>query len=189
MKIFKILIINLTLLFAFQVSSFAQSKSVAPIKIALISFEKFSDASTGIKDAITVNEKLEQEFKPHNQELRLLAEDYKKLQNEIVQISKIRELHASQFELVKKKINESESLICKIITKQDTARLLYDKREAFLREEVNIKIAESLKVFAKDKGYTVVLENSQNNIVIEGEAIDITNEFIRFYKSKTGQNN
>ena len=184
MKLLTVLTVHLMLAFAFQVSSFAQSESVAATKIALVSFEKFADASTGIKDVIAVSEKLEQEFSPHNQELRLLAENYTKLHNEIVQISKMREPRGL-LELFEKKINESELLTCKIITKQDAARSLYDKRESFLREEVNKKIAELLKIFAKEKGYNVVLDSSQKNIIIEGEIIDITNEFIQFYNSKT----
>ena len=54
MKSLRFLIVNLTLIFVFQIPLLAQQKSVVSIKIASISSVKFADASTGIKDIIAI---------------------------------------------------------------------------------------------------------------------------------------
>ena len=52
---------------------------------------------------------------------------------------------------------------------------------------VNKNIAQSIKAFAKEKGFVVILDSSQenNSVIIEGEIVHVTNEFIQFYNSKT----
>ena len=185
MKSLKILIVDLALLFAFQVSLVAQSKSVVPTKIALVSFEKFSNASAGIKDVIAIDEKLEQEFRAQELEIKILYVKHKNLSNELNRISESNGYLPIPEKLLNEKINDLDSAFCKLESKTKIVRLNYEERKAFLFSEVNKKIAELLKTFAKGKGYAVVLDNSQNNIIIEGETVDITNEFIQFYNSKT----
>ena len=79
MKVFRVFVVNLTLLFAFQISSVAQQKPVTPSKIGSIFSGKFEDVSAGIRDIIVVNKKLEQEFRFQEIEIKILYEKHKNL--------------------------------------------------------------------------------------------------------------
>ncbi len=190
MKSLKYLIINLTLIFSFQVSLFAQQNPVPPTKIGSILSEKFADASAGIKDIIAVNEKLEKEFGPQELEIKILYEKHKNLINELKRISESKGHPSISEKTLTEKINEVESAFCKLESQTKIVRSNFEKRETELFKEVYKKIAESLKVFAKEKGFVVILDSSQenNSVIIEGEMIDVTKEFIQFYNNRIKKN-
>ncbi len=190
MKSLKYLIINLTLIFSFQVSLFAQQNPVPPTKIGSILSENFADASAGIKDIIAVNEKLEKEFGPQELEIKILYEKHKNLINELKRISESKGHPSISEKTLTEKINEVESAFCKLESQTKIVRSNFEKRETELFKEVYKKIAESLKVFAKEKGFVVILDSSQenNSVIIEGEMIDVTKEFIQFYNNRIKKN-
>ena len=80
--------------------------------------------------------------------------------------------------------------MCKIEIKQNTTKSLYDKRELFLREEVNKKILIALKQFAKENDYSGIVDISKEVFVWDGlsiainDSLDITKEFIQFYNER-----
>lgn len=76
MKIVKFFIISFILIAAFSVFGFSQTIN---LQIATINTETFSDKQNGIEEFVEATEKLEIEFKPQFDELKLRTEKFQKL--------------------------------------------------------------------------------------------------------------
>ncbi len=192
MNVFQFFIVNLILLVSIVISINAQtekSQAVNSGKIAVINFELLKDEKTGIKDFVDVDKKLEIEFKPKDDELHLLFVKVQTLLKELKELEHLGEIRITK-EFVENKFNEFELAGCKILRKQQEVKSLYEKRYSDLTEELNKKIISSLKLFAKDRDYKVILDSSKNNsVIIESEIVDVTNEFIQFYNKQKKQIN
>ena len=84
-------------------------------------------------------------------------------------------------ELLAVKVKEHESLISEFKNKESEFKVLAKKRDIEIVGEIKKRIAQALIQFAKQNGYTMVLDSSQSNAIIEEEPVDVTKEFIKFY--------
>ncbi len=198
MKIFKLLILVLVLTVFFTISTNAQpdkKSDVALGKIASVDPKAFEDAKTGIKDLINANAQLDAEFKPQIDEFRALNFELQKLQTEIEDyqkaLNKRKEVPIANYKPIiaeaTAKFDEYQKLSSEFKNKQSIYKLLVDKRESELITPIKIKIGDSLKRFAKERDYKMILDGSQNDSaeIIEGEVIDVTDEFIKFYNDSS----
>ncbi len=187
MKVLQLFISNFGLLLILVISINAQTEKPQAInsnKIAVINYALLKDEKTGIKEIADIYKKLEIEFKPKEDELKPL---YEKRQNSL---KKLQELENSieirvTSEFINDLVKQFDDADCKFDKKLKDVRTFFDTRKLELDKETKNEITELLKLFAKEKGYAVILDSSQNNFLVEGETIDATDEFIKFYNNQT----
>lgn len=184
MKFLKLICFSCILVLSFAILINAQTPST---KIGLINRKDFDDITNGIKEVSDAYDELEIEFKPHNEELKAIAEKLKKLEIALIDLKKqtqiIQEKGGEYPKGIEDKINEYEQLACKFKSAEQKTKSIYEKREAEILKDVNLKISEALKQFAKKNGFAVILDKSVNNssVIIDGEIVDITQDFINYY--------
>lgn len=179
MKMLQIIVLSLIL----GISSFAQNK------IAVVDTSVFYDEKLGISELVTANKRLDAEFKPIEDELKLLNEKLKKVVEGVENLSQNYILPLSE---VEKKIGEkqveAQSLSNKIKLIVDEAKPLFEKRRSEIVEPVNKRITEKLKEFAKQKDFTTILEDLDKQgcvcygsvCITYAEYPNVTKEFIKF---------
>lgn len=191
MKLFRLLVNSLAFILVLAVLAAAQTEKTQPVKsdkIAIISFDAFKDRKTGIKELADAYEKLEIEFKPQKDELKLLAE---KIQKAVEELKKINMVETPPYlkEFTDGKIDEYGLIACKYKDKLKEVRTLYQKRELEITAEIEKKIVEALNQFAKEKGYAFILDFSKlptSFISAKPDNDDVTEEFIKFYNENFG---
>ena len=153
-------------------------------KIAVVNFELIRDEKTGIKEIADIYKKFDLEFESKENELKPL---YKIMQHSLKELQNLEnsiEISVTE-EFIKNLINQYDDALCKYERKLKEVKTLFDKRKLEVDKETKNKIAETIKLFAKEKGYAIILDSSQNNILVEGETIDATDEFKRYYNNQT----
>lgn len=75
-----------------------------------------------------------------------------------------------------------------IVQKRNELRDSYLQRRDELSKDVNKKMLEAFRIFAKENNYPLILDSSKENssVIIDGEIIDVTKEFIQFYNERFG---
>lgn len=192
MKIFQKFGFALAFILTFAVLATAQTekeKSDKTGKIAVFYAEDFEDKEKGIKELVDAYKILDDEFKPVNDELKLLVGKYNELTKELIEIGKCSRTgcpyHITK-EPIGDKIKELESLESEIRKKQEEGKRLYEKRRAEVLGAVWNKIIKALEEFAEEKGFVMILEgknfcNSCFNMCKDED--NITGEFIEYYNS------
>jgi Skp family chaperone for outer membrane proteins len=186
MKGFRFLTGGFVFVLIFSALAFAQTEKTQSnyaSKIGFINSEAFDNKETGIKEIVETNEKLEAEFKPQIDELKAIAE---KIQNQQEEFKKAGSGYWDgpiPKEKLDKSLKDYESDVCKYKTRTEEIKSQYDKRKSEIFADVYKKVRDTIKQFAKEKGYLIVLDSSKDNssAIIEGETIDITKEFIKYY--------
>lgn len=168
-----------------------QKQSAATGKFAVINIDAFSNKENGIKEVADIYHKLEIEFKAETEELKKMIEDYEKLVKEIKELnSKCSRECTLLVDKIQDKLDQHESLKCKVRTKTENVRFLFEKRKAELTADVNKKIAVAVKQFAKEKGYALILDASQKDSLlcqpVDG-FVEATNEFTKYYNESFGK--
>jgi Skp family chaperone for outer membrane proteins len=160
---------------------------VKEIKIAVIDTSAFEDEKTGIKKLIEANKKLNEEFKPHSDELKVMYERMQKLFKEFEEANSRcnKSFHCSEkdAEESRNKLDEYKLLSDKLKSKQEVVKSLFEKRKAELSSDINKKIADAVKQFTKEKGFDAIFDKSKiENVINHIDTFpDITDEFIKFY--------
>jgi Skp family chaperone for outer membrane proteins len=194
MKVFRFLTKISIFILMLSASGLAQTETPqnsAPNKIATINTDAFDDRTNGIKEVIEAYDKLEAEFKVERAQLNSLMEAIQDRQKGIEELAKVdfridysREFLKEYDIKFKSKLEELELLQSKYKEKIDKARVLYENREAQTVEPIKKKISESAKLFAKEKGYVLILDGSKFKdgiILANPEHDDLTAEFIKYY--------
>ena len=193
MRVFRFLISNLALIFVFSVLAFAQTETPqnsAPNKIAVIDSKAFENSTNGIQEIVDAYDKLDAEFKVEFDQLKSLEEvikDRQKVLQEMVGTGPFKEYpreSSKSIDIILSKVEELELLQNKYKEKIDKLKPLYEKRAAQTVEPIKKKISEATKLFAKEKGYILILDSAKLNdgIILEySELNDLTAEFIKYY--------
>jgi Skp family chaperone for outer membrane proteins len=178
------IVFTLTFTLVFASFAFCQSEENQPVsnKIAVINTDVFYDEKTGIKDLVEANKKLDEEFKPQLQELKLMEEQIIKLEKDIEQLSKPGAVGCRIGIL-----DEYESVAAKYKSKLNEIKPPIEKRKLELTGDINKKIGEAIKQFAKEKGYAVIFDAAilEKGIITDcnGCIDNVTAEFIQYYNS------
>jgi Skp family chaperone for outer membrane proteins len=159
----------------FSLAVFAQS-----IKTAKVNSDAFEDEKTGIKKLVDVLAKLDIEFNPKFDELKLLQGKLKKFAEEIQQ------KYSGMYEPVRPlNIYEDVAIFEKIQMefkeKQENANCFYQNRKKELMEPISKRIRVKLAEFNKIKGFAFIYDSADvNSIISNEESIDVTQDFIKF---------
>ena len=183
----------LTALFA--VSAFAQAAQAAPGKIVYINVAAFGGDDKnagGISKYISAANTLDNEFKPVNTELQGMLTKYQALGNEIKTLqenaSKNPNVPINQAS-VQAKVDEYSKMERDIKFKQEDAKARYQSRYSTVVGPVMQDIMKSLQEFAKQKGYSMILDAAKLDeagiiLAVGNDSADVTKDFITFYNSR-----
>jgi Skp family chaperone for outer membrane proteins len=172
-------------------SSFAQAGAQPGVsKIGWIITGAFEDDKEGITRLINANKSLETELKPRATELQgmqtrlqAIADDIKKMQgNPAVPVNQTA---------VAAKQDEGEKLQRDFEYKQKDAQAAYAKRRQELVGPIFDQIGKALDDYAKQKGYTVIIDisalgqqNAPSPILLLDPSVNITKDFITYFNSR-----
>jgi Skp family chaperone for outer membrane proteins len=177
----------------FAVSAFAQTSPAATGKIVYINSEGLAGTDEkgtgGITKLFTALTALNNEFKPRQTELQTMQTRFTALQTEIQNLQKTpssvptasANLNAKQVELEKMSTEGKRK-------KEDLDRDI-QTRYAVVVGPVMQDVMKSLQDFAKQKGYSMILDASklaQADVIlaIGNDNADVTKEFITYYNTK-----
>lgn len=193
MKVIKFFIYSFVLITTFSVSAISQAVS-SPIIV--INTNAFKDKQNGIKEVVEAYDKLEIEFKPQNDELNLITEKARKLSKEINEIAAIRKDAPKGicFAPLDNVIEEFTNLNIAYKKKDERKKILYDKRKSEIFAEIDKKILDALKQFAKENKFEVILDIAKldeepSPASIGDDLLDVTQKFIEFYNRNFSLNN
>lgn len=194
MKRVSLFITSLVFAAVFVVSSFAQNGGAAqpasPVKIGIINTYAFGEEKTGITKYINALKAINTEFAPAQTELDTMGT---KLNNLAKEIQVFRDQAASgkvpiDEKTVQAKVDEAEKLQRDIKFKQEDAKARYEKRQQAVIGPVMQDIGKALQDFAKQKGFTLLLDIAKDEVglvlAVGDDKIDVTKDFIAFYNTR-----
>lgn len=159
----------LFLILIFSSLSFAQIKSQASIKIAVIDTNIFNDTEKGIKKFV----KAEDSYNIEHYQEHSLTKKINELENEINYL-------LSQNKPINEKYVELQKLRNELENAQAESKAEHKRKYSIVVEPVNERIRSKLDEFNKLHGYALVVDKSNGSILIDGGVEDITEKFIRF---------
>jgi Skp family chaperone for outer membrane proteins len=188
MKTLRLIVVSMVCAAFLSVSAMAQASPAA--KIALIDTQAFYDTTGGITKILNGYKRLQAELKPE-------ADKY---QGKITQFNTLKKSYDTLVaqaqegkvpvkpEDVQSKQDQLTDLQTDIKRMQEDLKVKQDKREAEILGPIVKEVGNSIQDFAKQKGYTLVLDvgrmyNAQMLLFIDDKT-DITKEFITFYNAK-----
>jgi Skp family chaperone for outer membrane proteins len=189
MKTFRLFAASLFIAALFAVSAYAQTQPAATtVKIGVINTLAFDDSKGGITKYTTAMNTLEGEFKPINTELQTMVTKYQNLQEEIKKLSATNPAVPVNQTTLQIKADEYGKLERDIKFKQEDAKARFESRRATLLGPVLQDIGKAMQEFAKQKGYTLILDIAKmadaDLILALDEKADVTKDFITFYNAR-----
>jgi Skp family chaperone for outer membrane proteins len=177
MKGFRFFIVSLIFVLSFSAVTFAQTAGKSAfIKVAVINTERFFDDKTGIKRLVWA-ERVMGSLDPVEAFRHVdLLREAENLEKEIATLK-------CQNQNVDDKVSKLQKLKDEIKQTKDAVDAFRERQEAIIYTPVMDQIREKIKVFAKDKGYEIIIEKTtviESFVNIEGEIDDVTLEFIKF---------
>ena len=191
MKYVRFLIITFISISIFEVLAFAQIEKEQGSflhKVAVINSKAFKNKDAGIKEISDACEKVETEFKPYAEKLKLLAEEVKKRENGLKYLTGV---NSPTNEEVNLRVKQYEIAVSNLKNEQEKAKSFYEKRTLELTADINKKIREVANLFVQEKGYALILDVSkidESFIFTKSERDDVTEEFIKYYKQNFAEN-
>lgn len=187
MRKFHTISISLMLTAIFAVSAFAQAQTGNPV--AVVDTQEFYRKQGGITKVGTAYDKLEVEFKTKfaaldakAKRLETLAKDIQTAKDSISKGVKVDEKAAEA------KLAEGQRLQVEYKREQEDAKVAFQKREGAVMEPILKDILGSLEVYAKQKGYLIVLNagklEESGILLFTKDTSDITKEFIAYYNAR-----
>lgn len=194
MKRGSLFIVSLAFAAVFAVSSFPQTGGAAqpagPVKIGIINTFAFGDEKAGITKYINALKAINTEFTPTQTELDTMST---KLNNLAKEIQVFRDQASTgkvpiDEKTVQAKVDEAEKLQRDLKFKQEDAKARYEKRQQVVIGPVMQDIGKALQDFAKQKGFTLLLDIAKDEVglvlAVGDEKIDVTKDFITYYNAR-----
>jgi len=176
----------------------AQTAAPIPGKVVWLDSSAFGDDKEGIQKYIQAQKSLETEVKPKSDELKSIQTQLQSLQTDIENLQKQGSANpaANQQALAKQiqdKTDQGQALQRQFEFKQKDAQAYYQKRAAEVLGPIQQSIANSLKEYARSKGFTVVLDiavmagdqQTPSSILYLDPSADVTRDFITYF-NRTG---
>jgi outer membrane protein len=178
----------------FAVSAFAQpaAQPGANVRVMFINTSAF-EAPGGITKYTNALSTLGREMEPLRAEIRTMVTRFETLERELSQMQ--TQVNAAtpatrptlERQFVAKR-DEYQTLEINIKRKQEDGKARFERRQAELIGPVQQDISRVMQDFAKQKGYSVILDVSKlaGAVLVYDEAkADVTKEFITFYNART----
>lgn len=188
MKTLRLIAVGMVFAALFAVSAVAQT---TPAKIALINTDAFYNTEGGITKIINGYKRLETEMKPMLDQYNTKVNEFNTLKKSYdTLVENAQKNIPVKAEDLQDKQDKLQILQTEIKRMQEDIKNKRDKREFDIMQPITQEIGTSIETFAKQKGYTLVLDigrmaNAQMVLYID-ESTDITKEFITFYNARPG---
>lgn len=187
MRTSRLIIFSFIITAFFAVSAFAQAE--VPAKIALVNTDAFYAETGGITKIANGYKSLDTEFKADLAALETMAKRLQTLQTEIQNLQKPASSAVPiNQSAIQTKIDEGEKLQRDYKFKQEDIKARVSRRESAIIGPITLDIGKALTDFAKQKGYTLVMDSGklyQAQILLYlQDTTDITKEFIQFYNAR-----
>lgn len=158
-----------------------QTAASGEMKFAVIYTEQFLDPKGGINRLISATSSLEREFDPRRKELETLRQNLDKIATQIQTTQNVSDAAALQ-----RLREQAEGIDLEIKRKSEDAQRSLAKRQGELMNPLQTNINNALVEFAKQRGYTAVMNGSQlaGVLILIDNKIDITDAFIADYNAK-----
>ncbi len=186
MKTFRLMMVGAVLTGLFAVSASAQA---AAANIAVINTLAFGADQGGITKYVNAQKRLDDEFKVENQQLTDIAKRINTLKEEIQKLSAAVNPNVPvSTKSVNDKIAEHDNLTREYKFKQENAKAKYESRSEVVLGPVSEDIFNAMQVFAKQKGFAMILDAAKLDragLILAFDAkFDVTKEFITFYNAR-----
>ena len=191
MTTFRLLTAAFFLTALFAVSAFAQTPP-AQSKIVYINSEGLAGddkGAGGITKLFTALTALNNEFKPRQTELQTLQTRYNALATEVQGLQKTPSTVPANQTALQTKVTQLQQMEVEGKRKKEDLDRDVQTRYAVVVGPVMQDVMKSMQDFAKQKGYSMILDASKLDqagviLAVGNDNADVTKEFITFYNSK-----
>lgn len=157
----------------------ASSAHAEEIKLGYVDLQKaIQETSTGKK----AKSDLEKEFNAKKSDLQKKEGDLKKMADDF----KKKEVALSD-EMKAKKQQELQTEMMKFQREVGESQQNIQKKERELTEPILKKLQSSLDKIAKEKGYSMVLEKSEQSVLWAKKELDLTDDLVKEYEKTDGK--
>ncbi len=158
-----------------------QTAASGEMKFAVIYTEQFLDPKGGINRLISATTTLNREFEPRGAELGTLRQKYDAIVKQVQDQKNV----ADPPSLVRLQ-EQAEGIELEIKRKSEDGQRALAKRQGELMNPLQTNINNALVEFAKQRGYTAIMNGSQlaGVLILIDNKIDITDAFIADYNAK-----
>ncbi|NNF00740.1 MAG: OmpH family outer membrane protein [Pyrinomonadaceae bacterium] len=187
MRTVRLLVVSMVFAAVFAVSALAQSASG---KVGLINTYAFADTKGGITKYVAQLNKLSAEFKPDETKLNNLVKQLQALEKEIQNLQKQMQVKGSPIsaKTVQPKVDRYNKLKRDFKFQQEDVQARVESRRKVLVNPILSDIMKSMQAFAKQKGYSVILDGAklqESGILMAfDQKTDVTKEFIAYYNAR-----
>lgn len=145
-------------------------------KVVFIDMQK---AVQGTKEGAKAKKELEEDFNSKKKKLQATEEKLKKMQEDLEKKAMVLsdEVRAKKQQEFQEEMYAYQKTVAQ--SQQDI-----QKREADLTKPILDKMAKIVEKLAKDKGYELILEKMQNNVLWAKKEVDITDEVVAAYEKE-----
>ena len=184
MKTLRLFAVSIFFAAMFTVSAFAQAGGS---KIAVINTRAFDGdkPGTGITKYVSGMNTLDAEFKPVDAEIQALVTRYNSLANEI---KGLQAAPSPNQTLIRTKADEYSKLERDIKFKQEDAKARYQSRYNAVMGPVLQDIGKAMQDFAKQKGFSLLLDAAKLDeaglVLAYDPTTDATKDFITFFNAR-----
>ncbi len=188
MRTVRLLVVSMVFAALFAVSALAQGASSG--KVGLINTYAFADTKGGITKYVAQLNKLSAEFKPDETKLNSLVKQLQALKVEIQNLQKQMAVKGSPISssTVAPKVDRYKKLERDFKFQQEDVQARVESRRKVLVSPILVDIMNSMQTFAKQKGYSVILDGAKMQesgiLMAFDKKTDVTKEFIAYYNTK-----
>lgn len=152
----------------------AQAKAAEEPKIGYVDMQKaIQETSTGKK----AKKDIEKEFNAKKAELQKKEADLKKMDEDLRKKSS-----ALSDEVRAKKMQELQGEAMKFQREVGESQMAFQKKERDLTQPILEKLQSALEKVAKEGGYTMVLEKSEQSVLWAKKDLDLTDSVVKEYE-------
>ncbi|MEZ5346434.1 MAG: OmpH family outer membrane protein [Pyrinomonadaceae bacterium] len=191
MKTVRLTLIGAFLTAIFAISAFAQTGTGQIAVINTLAFGGDEKGAGGITKYINAQKRLDDEFKVENQQLTTLQTRINGLKTEIANLQKAANAGTPvQQKQITDKAQEHDNLVREYKFKEESAKAKFEIRLDAVMGPVNADISDAMQEFAKQKGYSIILDAARLDraglILAFDNKFDATAAFITFYNARPG---
>ncbi len=186
MKSIRLVVVSMVFAAVFAISAMAQTTQNA--KIALINTQAFYTEG-GITKVLNGLKRLETEMKPMIDQRNAKFNEYSNLRKSLSTLAENRNKNIPvKDEDIQAKGEQLQNLEKEIKRMDEDIKAKEEKRRFEILQPINDDISNSIGDFAKQKGYTMVMEiailANAGAVLWADSATNITKDFIAFYNAK-----
>lgn len=187
MRTVRLLVVSMMFTAIMAIAALAQAPT---LKVGLINTYAFADEKEGITKYVAQLDKLSAEFKPDETKLNNLVKQLQGLETEIQNLQKQAATPNSPIgaSTIQPKLEQYEKLKRDFKFQQEDVQARVESRRKVLVSPILADIMNSMQTFAKQKGYSVILDGAklqESGILMAfDQNTDVTKEFIAYYNTK-----